>query len=263
MRRAVKEERLENTHSVHCCEKGKNVKFKWRPVQRKWQKIYIFFHFIAWVIVDVEGQCPRASGTSQLWRPNMDSPACSLTRAERFTCLSDRVARSWWLEVRVQIQIQTQFQQYFFLMLAPVDAMARVSTPFMNALNVAFSREFPLMKYSAWLSAACWSSGKELLLPSSQVRRTLVLCFEALILIKKNLRFNSLWTLGPGQAPNVDWSCLLADQNSHRLQEELTRHVELFAHSHESQGDCCWPGDEPKSDSCCLTPVTSTQGFCF
>lgn len=70
-----------------------------------------------------------------------------------------------------------------------------------------------------------WSgANKDLLLPSSQVSQTLVLCFEVLILIKI-LRFSSLWILRP--APNVDWSWLLADQNSHWLQEELTRHAEL------------------------------------
>lgn len=66
-----------------------------------------------------------------------------------------------------------------------------------SALKVAFSREFPLMKYSAWLRAACRSSVKDLLLPSSQVRQTLVLCFEALILIKKFcvLTLCELWDL--------------------------------------------------------------------
>lgn len=52
-------------------------------------------------------------------------------------------------------------------------------------------------------------------------------CVSKALILVKILRFNSMWTLRPGRAPNVDWSCLLADQNSHWLQEELTRHAEL------------------------------------
>lgn len=81
----------ENTHNFIVVKKEKcKVQMATCPTQVAKKKI-IFYSI---VIVDVDGQCARASGTSQLWRPNMDSPACSLTRAERLACLSDRVARS-------------------------------------------------------------------------------------------------------------------------------------------------------------------------
>lgn len=111
---------------------------------------------------------------------------CTLTRAERFACIADSVARSLWLW-----------------------SVNRSVVP-ENGIKIA----------------GCWSSVKDCLLPSAQARQTLVLCFKVLILFKM-LLFISMWTLRPGQAPNVDLGCLLVDQNSHWLQEELTRDAEL------------------------------------